>query len=99
MSRNVSRLIVMSLLSVVAAVSVLAQNTVKRNDRPQATASPAPPPADDSKKPLDPTRYSYEFKQPEFVINHVLIEHDAAGSGKITFERRSEETPIVEPIQ
>lgn len=42
--------------------------------------------------------YSYEFKQPEFFISHVLIEHDASGRGKITFERKNTD-PIVDPVQ
>ena len=54
---------------------------------------------EDNKKPPDPTRYSYEFAKAEFLISHVMIEHDALGRGKITFERRGEETPIVEPIE
>ena len=77
-------------------------STTKRNDRPQEAASPTPQPAqrrEDNKKPPDPTRYSYEFTQPQFVIRHILIEHDALGRGKITFERKGEETPIVEPIE
>lgn len=41
--------------------------------------------------------YSYEFTQPAFVVSHVLIEHDAAGGGKITFERKNSD-PIVDPL-
>ena len=37
--------------------------------------------------------------RPSFLIRHILIEHDALGRGKITFERQGEETPIVEPIE
>ena len=71
----------------------------KRNDRPQEpSASPSPVPSD-NKKPLDGTRYSYEFRQPDFFINHIVIEHDAIGRGKISFERKGEETPIVEPVE
>ncbi|HYE63929.1 MAG TPA: hypothetical protein VD966_00010 [Pyrinomonadaceae bacterium] len=43
--------------------------------------------------------YSYEFKQPEFLINHVLIEHDGNGRGKISFKRKSEEEPYVDPLE
>jgi len=43
-------------------------------------------------------QYSYEFKQDAFIINHVLIEHDWDGSGKITFERKNSD-PIVDPIE
>ncbi len=42
--------------------------------------------------------YSYEFSQPAFYVRHIVIEHDASGQGKITFERLNEETSLVEPI-
>ena len=42
-------------------------------------------------------QYTYEFTQPAFLISHILIEHDAAGGGKITFERKNSD-PIVDPI-
>jgi hypothetical protein len=75
----------------------------KRNDRPQEQASPSPSPTprrrEDNKKPPDPTRYSYDFAQPKFLITHIVIEHDAQGRGQITFERLGEETPIVEPVE
>ena len=70
----------------------------KRNDRPPETSS-APQRREENKKPSDATKYSYEFKQPQFIVRRILIEHDAMGRGKITFERQNEETPIVEPIE
>jgi hypothetical protein len=73
------------------------QDASKRNDRPQASA--ATPRREDNKKPPDASRYSYEFTKAEFFISHILIEHDAIGRGKITFERQGEEKPIVEPIE
>jgi hypothetical protein len=76
-----------------------AQETPKRNDRPQESASPAPPQRREDKKPPDATKYSYEFAQKEFVVNHIVIAHDALGRGNITFERKGEATPIVEPIE
>ena len=54
---------------------------------------------EENKKLPDTTRYSYEFTQPAFYIRHILIEHNAAGEGKITFERLGESTPIIEPIE
>ncbi len=74
------------------------QAQIKRNDRPTAGPTPTPP-GEDNKKPPDPTRYSYDFAQPQFLVRHILIEHDAQGRGKITFERKGEETPIVEPVE
>lgn len=53
----------------------------------------------DNKKPADTTRYGYEFTQKEFTVRHIVIDHDASGRGKITFERKNEETSIEEPIE
>ncbi|HEX9930316.1 MAG TPA: hypothetical protein VGB02_17405 [Pyrinomonadaceae bacterium] len=43
--------------------------------------------------------YAYEFSQPDFLVNHVLIEHDENGKGTITFEKRQLGEPITDPIQ
>jgi hypothetical protein len=93
-----SKLLLAALLVLSAAFLSFAQET-KRNDRPQEASAPVTQRREDNKKAPDPTRYSYEFAKAEFVISHVVIEHDALGRGKITFERRGEETPIVEPIE
>jgi hypothetical protein len=75
----------------------------KTNERKQETPAPADPAGAaqrrEDKKPPDSTRYSYEFTQPEFIIRHIVIDHDATGRGKITFERKGEETPFEEPIE
>lgn len=72
----------------------------------QQEAAPAPAPTtpprqrrDDNKKPPDTTRYSYEFTQPEFTVRHIVIEHDATGRGKMTFQRKNEEASFEEPIE
>lgn len=70
----------------------------KSNARQQPSPSPAPR-REDNKRPPDPTRYSYEFTQPQFTTPHILIEHNASGTGKITFERQGESNAIVEPIE
>lgn len=44
------------------------------------------------------TSYSYEFTQPDFFVRRILIEHDADGRGKINFEKKNEETPVIEAI-
>ncbi len=87
-------------LLVILSVALLSfsQDQTKRNDRPQETA-PTTQPRQDNKRPPDPTRYSWEFTKPEFLVSHIVIEHDASGRGKITFEHRGEATPIVEPIE
>lgn len=46
-----------------------------------------------------PVTYFYEFSQPRFYVRHIVIEHDATGRGKITFERLNEETSVEEPIE
>jgi hypothetical protein len=95
-----------TLLILCAALVSFSQDQPKRNDRAQMPGStPGPTPGatpqrrEDNKKPPDATRYTYEFAKAEFLISHITIEHDALGRGKITFERRGEDTPIVEPIE
>ncbi len=43
--------------------------------------------------------YVYEFKQPDFFVYFVRIEHDDAGRGQIRFERRSDAEQITEPFE
>ena len=69
----------------------------KRNDRPEEANATSR--REENKRPPDPTQYSYEFNQPQFIEHRILIEHDANGRGKITFERQGQDTPIVEPIE
>jgi len=97
--RKLNRLILAALVISSAAICH-AQNQpqTKRNDRPPETGATTPP-RQENKKPPDPTRYSWEFTKPEFLVSHIVIEHDASGRGKITFEHRGEATPIVEPIE
>ena len=100
MQRSLFRLSFSVLLVLSLAFIALSQDP-KRNDRPQEAATPTPTPQrrEDNKKPPDPTRYTYEFAKAEFLISHIVIEHDALGRGKIAFERRGESTPIIEPIE
>jgi len=97
--RKLNRLILAALVISSAAICH-AQNQpqTKRNDRPPETGATTTP-RQENKKPPDPTRYSWEFTKPEFLVSHIVIEHDAGGRGKITFEHRGEATPIVEPIE
>lgn len=44
-------------------------------------------------------RYSYEFTQPNFLVRHIIIKHDDEGRGQISFERKDDDTAIVDPIQ
>jgi len=86
-----------ALLILSVAFLSFSQEQTKRNDRPPEAATTLR--REDDKKPPDPSRYSYEFTKAEFLISHILIEHDAIGRGKITFERKGEEAPIVEPVE
>ncbi|MCA1600870.1 MAG: hypothetical protein LC776_04195, partial [Acidobacteria bacterium] len=69
----------------------------KQNNRPGQSPHPAEI-TEDSKADAAPVTYSFEFSQPEFHVCHIVIEHDASGRGKITFERLNEEASVVEPI-
>jgi hypothetical protein len=86
--------------AVFGAANSFATQTKTNARKPESTPSttPASKP-EENKKPADTTRYSYEFTQPDFLIRHIVIDHDATGRGKISFERRGEETTIEEPIE
>ncbi|MGH9872861.1 MAG: hypothetical protein ACRD9S_10395 [Pyrinomonadaceae bacterium] len=93
--------IVLCALLFAAAGNIEAQTKTNERQPEAAPATPASPGTqrrEENKKPPDTTRYFYEFTQPDFLIRHIIIEHDANGLGKITFERKGEETPIEEPI-
>ncbi|HKY44929.1 MAG TPA: hypothetical protein VJM50_17690 [Pyrinomonadaceae bacterium] len=81
-----------------AAISICAQDqsSGKHNVRPQQAAA-APSNVSDAK--TEAVKYTYEFSQPKFVVNHIVLEHDANGRGTVTFERMNETTPVVEPIE
>lgn len=87
-----------ALLMFSAAIFTCAQDT-RKNQRPnQTTETPVPttvPPANNGV----PVKYSYEFSQPNFYVNHITIEHDQTGKGVIKFTRKNEESEVVEPLQ
>lgn len=65
----------------------------KKNERPASSnAATAVAPAN------EPT-YTYEFTQPEFPINKIVIEHDDAGKGTIAFTRKLFDETISDPLQ
>lgn len=67
----------------------------KRNERPvadrQQTVEPQPVAATGP-------RYRYEFDRPDFLVSHIVIEHDDAGKGTIAFKRSSLDEDLTEPI-
>jgi hypothetical protein len=86
-------------LLLTVALSAAASAQDKRNGRPEAQPSPRA----DAPKQADPpssarVKYTYEFNQPQFVVSHVVLEHDSSGRGNVTFVQRTD-IPIVEPIQ
>ena len=87
-----------ALLVLSAAISICAQDqgSAKHNARPQQ-AAPTPTAVADGK--TEAVKYSYEFSQPKFIVNHIVLEHDANGRGTVTFERLNETIPIVEPLE
>lgn len=85
-----------SLFVLTLAMSVSAQTETKRNDRPVSETLSARPAKGTE---ADATHYGWEFSQPEFVIRHIVIEHDSLGHGKVTFERKNEEVPVTEPVE
>jgi len=91
------RLLFCVLVSVLAAgVGAFAQTESKRNDRPQSNSTSTIVP--DSKEATS-VRYTWEFSHREFTINHIVVEHDATGRGKVTFTRKGEEEPIIENVE
>lgn len=92
-----NRLLPAAFVLLSAAVFAVAQQSAnKQNVRPHS-ATEAPAQVTEVNK--DPVQYAWEFTQPEFLINHILIEHDANGRGRITFSNRNDETPVVEPFE
>lgn len=98
--RKSLRLLPAAFVLLSAAVFGAAQESpgTKHNVRPEI-APTTPAPVSPKKESEDKTtRFFYEFKQPEFYIRHIVIEHDASGRGRISFERKNE-TPFEEPLE
>jgi hypothetical protein len=86
-----------ALMVLSAAISICAQDqSGKHNPRPQQAAAT---PATVAENKTEDVKYTYEFSQPKFVVNHIVLEHDANGRGTVTFERMNESIPVVEPLE
>src|SRR5215467_13970322 len=60
------------------------QLSTKRNERPSSdNTKPSPTP-----QPVAKPAYVYEFTRPDFMVPYVMIEHDEAGHGKISFKMK-----------
>jgi hypothetical protein len=112
-TNSIGQLVIAALLIVSAAICAAAQSrSAGKSNTRDSTASAQPTPKQNA-RPSDPgqttsdraaaapvsdsTIYTYEFSQPNFLINHIIIEHDSAGRGRITFERKNGE-PYVDPL-
>lgn len=66
----------------------------KKNERPGSADGGSPP-----KLSISEPTYFYEFSQPDFDIRKIVIEHDDAGRGTITFTKKMFGDSITDPIQ
>ncbi|HYP01779.1 MAG TPA: hypothetical protein VER76_16430, partial [Pyrinomonadaceae bacterium] len=79
--------------------------TKTNNREAQTTNAPAAAPAKaetaSAKTGADSmaVRYFYEFKQPDFQISRVMIEHDAEGRGQVSFVRKNSEEVFTDPLE
>ena len=77
-----------------------AQTEGKKNARAGDEAATRPA-ANGSAAAADGARYSFEFAQPAFIVSRYVIEHDAAGRAKISFQKKNDglnDPPVVEPF-
>ncbi len=88
---------ILTALLAAPTLAIQSSGSQKQNVRPSATKDPGSS-LEEGEKNVEQTSFGYEFTQPQFHIRHILIEHDAGGAGKITFERLHEEVAIVEPV-
>lgn len=72
-----------------------------QSDAPPAASTPAPKTDAKATATADAGKVSfvYDFKQPDSFVTHIRIEHDAAGRGRITFERRVDTEAIIDPVE
>ncbi|MCA1631968.1 MAG: hypothetical protein LC774_16895 [Acidobacteria bacterium] len=71
---------------------------VKKNAEARPAAVQSVDPSGAAASAAAGVNYTYEFGQPAFDVRRVVIEHDSAGRGRITFERKNEERPLTEPL-
>ncbi|MDT7781131.1 MAG: hypothetical protein QOC99_3643 [Acidobacteriota bacterium] len=82
-------------------VSIRPEDEKKPNDAPVQKTGDASSAGAAAKPKEDPnsTHYVYEFRQPDFFVYFIHIEHDETGRGLIRFERRSDTEQITDPIE
>ena len=70
----------------------------KKNERPSSGMSTQKSSSDAVTPQIDPT-YLYEFAQPDFMITKIVIGHDEAGRGTITFTKKMFGDTVTDPLQ
>lgn len=81
-----------------AAICAGAQNKVTA--RPESREGKTTAASSSEQKPATAAApYYYEFKHPDFVVNHVEIWHDENGHGTIRFKRRTDAEAISDPLE
>jgi hypothetical protein len=81
----------------VADDPVVTKPEPKKNERPvSATDADVPKAAGQT---ANETVYHYEFFQPDFFISRIVIDHDEAGKGTITFTKRMFSDTVTDPLQ
>jgi hypothetical protein len=88
---------VLALIVFCAALSICASaQDAKRNAREvEKSVSPSA----SVKTQTSDARYAYEFTQNDFYIRHILIKHDDAGHGTISFARKGEDEELTERVE
>jgi len=69
----------------------------KKNERPQNGTGPVRNSTVSTTIAREPN-YFYEFAQPDFVITKIVIQHDDAGAGTITFTKKLFGDTVTDPI-
>lgn len=95
---NHLRLHLAALAILSAAICAHAQTSpAKQNTREKSEATAQTASTDEAR--LDDARYVYEFRQPDFLVSRIRIEHDASGRGRISFLRKGFDDPFEEDLE
>lgn len=74
------------------------QVPTKKNERAVTNEKATVDDSNQNDSTISSSNFTYEFKKDTFYIKRILINHDASGKGKITFEKQDLNEPIVDPI-
>ena len=112
--KTITGLVLTAALAVSGAASASRAQQKKTTERPAAAAGDGRGPQQPSTSPAksdgvapaaavvpeaEEARYRYEFTNEKFVVTRIRITHDAAGRGQLTFERKSSDEAIEEPLE